>query len=285
MKGNRNLPNRQITSNNMTGKPLQFSYRSRSSSREHRNHSRHRSPKFLQINSKPYYGNSHFKPPRRNGSPYPTPNLQTKSQYNSRPQSPYYNRDGNRSRRQFSQNRLRIVVNYISSILDQEQSDNTMSNTENTDTANVSEETLLEQLFNDLLLELNEDTQDEYFNCHEECNNLTEKYILSTSCKINICVLPLTIYTQKKLDHRKTISPPHLEIDSLLDSGATLNVLNTDTWNEIKDKLQLEASTFVLSAANNSKLQSKSTVKLTLYPVVTESRTLKNTLFTLIFCV
>ena len=40
-----------------------------------------------------------------------------------------------------------------------------MSNTENTDTPNVSEETLLEQQFNHLLLELNQDTQDEYFNC------------------------------------------------------------------------------------------------------------------------
>ena len=37
MKGNQNLPNRQVTSNNMTGKPLPFSHRSRSNSREHRN--------------------------------------------------------------------------------------------------------------------------------------------------------------------------------------------------------------------------------------------------------
>ena len=44
MKGNQNIPNRQVTSNNMTGKPLSFSNRSRSNSREHRNHSRHRSP-------------------------------------------------------------------------------------------------------------------------------------------------------------------------------------------------------------------------------------------------
>ena len=43
MKGNQNLPNRQVTSNNMTGKPLPFSNRSRSNSREHRNNSRHRS--------------------------------------------------------------------------------------------------------------------------------------------------------------------------------------------------------------------------------------------------
>ena len=43
MKGNQNLPNRQVTSNIMTGKPLTFSYRSRSDSRENRNNSRHRS--------------------------------------------------------------------------------------------------------------------------------------------------------------------------------------------------------------------------------------------------
>ena len=102
MKGNQNLPNRQVTSNDMTGKPLPFSHRSRSNSREHRNHSRHRSPKiFSQKYSKPYYGNSNFKTPIRNGSPYPRPNFQTNSQHNSRPQSPHCNRDGNRSRRPF----------------------------------------------------------------------------------------------------------------------------------------------------------------------------------------
>ena len=95
-------------------------------------------------------------------------------------------------------------------MLNKEQSDNTTSNTENTDTSNDSEETLLEQLFNELLLELNQDTQDEYFNCQEECNTLKEEYILSTSCKNNIWVHPLTIYTQQTPDYKKTISPPHL---------------------------------------------------------------------------
>ena len=56
-------------------------------------------------------------------------------------------------------------------MLDQKQTENTTSNTEKADTSNVSEETLLEQQFNDLLLELNQDTQDEYFNCQEECNS------------------------------------------------------------------------------------------------------------------
>ena len=80
-----------------------------------------------------------------------------------------------------------------------EYSDNTMSNTESIDTTIVSEETLLEQQLNDLLLELNQGTQDEYFPCKEECNTLTEENILSTSCKNNIWVLRLTIYTQQTL--------------------------------------------------------------------------------------
>ena len=120
MKDNQNLPNRKVTSNNMTGKPLPFSHRSRSNSREHCNKSRHRSPnKFSQCNPKFYYGNSNFKPPSRSSSPYPRPsNFQNNSNYNSRPQSPHYNRERNRSRRPFSRNRLRNVGIYIDSLLD-----------------------------------------------------------------------------------------------------------------------------------------------------------------------
>ena len=286
MKGNQNLPNRQITSNNVTGKPQPFPYCSRSNSREHRNNSRHRSPnKFPKNNSKPFYGKSNFKPPSRNGSPYPRSNFQSNTQNNSRPQSPYYNRDGNCSRRPFSRNRLRNVGNYTNSLLNQEQLDNTTSNTEKAETQNTSDKTLLEQQFNELLLELNNDTQDEHFNCQEECITLREEYILSTSCKNNIWVLPLTVYTQQTPDPKKTISPQHLEIEFLLDSGATLNILNTDTWIELKEyyTLRLKPSTFVLSAANNSKLHSNGTIKLTLHPDVTENRNLKNTSFTLMF--
>ena len=110
----------------------------------------------------------------------------------------------------------------------------------------------------------------------------SQKNTFFASCKSNIWVLPLTIYTQQTLDHTKTISPPHLEIDFLLDFGATINVINNDTWNEIKDyhKLPLKASTFVLSAANNSRLQSNGKTKLLLYPDVSENRNLKKTSFT-----
>ena len=122
---------------------------------------------------------------------------------NSRPKSPNHNRDGNRSRQPFSRNRLRNVRNYINTLLDQEQTDETTSNIEYMETQSVSEE----KLFNDLLLALNQDIQDENFVCQDECYSLTEKYILYTSCKGNFWVLPLTIYTQHKLDHTKTNSP------------------------------------------------------------------------------
>ena len=143
----------------------------------------------------------------------------------------------------------------------------------------------VEHQFNELLLELNNDTQDECFNSQEDCNTLTEEYLLSSSCKNNIWLLPLTINSQQTPDYKKKISPTHLEIDFLSDSGATLNILNTDTWNKIKEyhRLQLKTSTLVLSAANNSKLHSNGTVKLTLYPDVTENRNLENTSFTLNF--
>ena len=124
-----------------------------------------------------------FKAPIRSGSSYPRlPKCQKKPNYNnnnknstsSRPQSPNYNRDGNRSRQPFSLNRHRNVQNHINSLFDQEQTDHTMSHKENTETQNVSEEQLLEQQLNHLLLELNQDPNDEYFNCQDESNNLTK---------------------------------------------------------------------------------------------------------------
>ena len=82
-----------------------------------------------------------------------------------------------------------------------------MSNTENSEIQNVSEEKILKEQFNDLLLELNQKIQD---NCQEDCITLTEEYILSTSNKSNICALPLTIYTQQTFDHKRTVSLPQL---------------------------------------------------------------------------
>ena len=49
MKGNQNLPNKQVTSNNVTIKPLPFSYRPRSNIRDRLDNSRHRSLKNTHI--------------------------------------------------------------------------------------------------------------------------------------------------------------------------------------------------------------------------------------------
>ena len=132
--------------------------------------SRHRSPNTPSFTiSKPYYGNNHFKPPSRLDSPYPRQSKsQKKSNYNksdnnysniSRPQSPIYSIDNNRSRQHFSRNCLRNLQNYINSLLDPEQTDDTTSNTEHMETQSVSEEQLLEQQINDLFLELNQGTK------------------------------------------------------------------------------------------------------------------------------
>ena len=44
----------------------------------------------------------------------------------------------------------------------------------------------------------------------------------------------LPMYQCNKFEQDFTKQKPILEIDFLLDSGATLNLLNEDTWNEIK---------------------------------------------------
>ena len=42
------------------------------------------------------------------------------------------------------------------------------------------------------------------------------------------------MYQCNKIEQDFTKQRPILEIDFLLDSGATLNLLNEDTWNEIE---------------------------------------------------
>ena len=184
---------------------------------------------------------------------------------NSRPQSPNYS-DGKCSQQPILPTRLRNVQNYIISLLEQEQTDETSSNTEQTETQNVSQEQFLEQQFKDLLLELKQDTQDEYFRRQEEKNTHTKEYIHSTMCKANIWCNHLQSLHNRPPDTRTHKFSHHFwKLIFLIDSEALLKVLNNDTWNEIKEyhKLELKASTFVLSAANKSKLQSSGNGKFT----------------------
>ena len=131
----------------MTGKQLLFPYRSRSNSKETRGTSRYTSP---DRPSSSIYGNIIFKPTSRTGSPYSPKYI---------PQSPKYKRNGNRSQRPLSRNCPRNVRNFINSLLDQEQTGNTASNTEHMETQKVPEEQFIEQHFDDILSALNQDTQ------------------------------------------------------------------------------------------------------------------------------
>ena len=53
---------------------------------------------------------------------------------------------------------------------------------------------MLGNQFKDLLMELNQDTQDEHFNCQEECSTLEEEYNHSNSYKATFRYYPL-LYT------------------------------------------------------------------------------------------
>ena len=60
-----------------------------------------------------------------------------------------------------------------------------------------------------------------------------------------------------------------MEIDFLLDSGATLNLLSEDTWNEIKyniSDIHLERANKTLTAANNTTIETFGTITLNLTP-------------------
>ena len=68
----------------------------------------------------------------------------------------------------------------------------------------------------------------------------------------------LPMYQYNKLEQDFTKQKPILEIDFLLDSGATLNLLNEDTWNEIKynnPEMQIEKANKTLTAANNTTIK------------------------------
>ena len=92
------------------------------------------------------------------------------------------------------------------------------------------------------------------------------------------------MYQCNKFEQDFTKQKPILEIDFLLDSGATLNLLNEDTWNEIKcnnPEIHLEKANKTLTAANNTTLETFGTVTLTLTPGrISNNRNKRKTIFT-----
>ena len=79
----------------------------------------------------------------------------------------------------------------------------------------------------------------------------------------------LPMYQCNKIEQDFTKQRPILEIDFLLDSGATLNLLNEDIWNEIKynnPDVRLEQANKTLTAANNKTIETFGPVTLNLTP-------------------
>ena len=77
------------------------------------------------------------------------------------------------------------------------------------------------------------------------------------------------MYQCISLEIEFTKQKPILEIDFLLDSGATLNLLNEDTWNELKynnPHLQLSQTVRTLTAANNTKIETLRNINLNVTP-------------------
>ena len=77
------------------------------------------------------------------------------------------------------------------------------------------------------------------------------------------------MYQCNKFEQDFTKQKPILEIDFLLNSGATLNLLNEDTWNEIKynnPEIHLERANKTLTAANNTTIETFGTITLNLTP-------------------
>ena len=77
------------------------------------------------------------------------------------------------------------------------------------------------------------------------------------------------MYQCNKFEQDFTKQKPILEIDFLLDSGATLKLLNEDTWNKFKynnPEIHLEKANKTLTAANNTTIETFGTVTLTLTP-------------------
>ena len=124
---------------------------------------------------------------------------------------------------------------------------------------------------------------DKFYNANEDtCNS-----IINTLESNPAWILPM--YHCTKLEQNFTKQKPIREIDFLLDSGATLNLLNEDTWNEIKynnPEINLEKANEILTAANNTTIETIGAVKLELTPErVTNGRSKTQQIFTIYFYV
>ena len=97
------------------------------------------------------------------------------------------------------------------------------------------------------------------------------------------------MYQCNKFKQDFTKQKPDLEIDFLLDTGATLNLLNEDTWNEMtynNSDIHLERANKTLTAANNTAIETFGTITLNLTPDrISNNKNKKQHNFNIHFCV
>ena len=97
------------------------------------------------------------------------------------------------------------------------------------------------------------------------------------------------MYQCTSLEIDFTKQKPILEIVFLLDSGATLNLLNEDTWIELKynnPHLQLTKSIRTLTAANNTKIETLGTININVTPErISNSKSNPHPIFNIFFYV
>ena len=142
---------------------------------------------------------------------------------------------------------ITITIKTINSIETERQNDDPPGIDENTSDSSNEDQEILDKFYN-----ANEDT----------CNT-----VINTLESNPTWILPMYQCTEfeQEFTKQKTI----LENDFLLDSGATLSLLNEVTWNEIKynnPDIHLERANKTLTAANNTTIETFGTVTLNLTP-------------------
>ena len=237
-------------------------YNSRSSSRyTDRNNSRQHSP-YNRNNNNNYNNNNRQRYNSRDSNR--TDRFRQRSSSNSRNYSNNNNRDDRRNSSHREQNQRnyskehRNEGNKFNNNSNKKRIYNIESEKQNDDPPGIDEYEYTSESSDE-----DQEIIDKFYNANEDtCNTLINTLESNTTW-----ILPM--YQCNKFEQEFTKQKPILEIDFLLDSGATLNLFNEDTWNEIKfnnPEIQLEKANKTLTAANNTTIETYGTVKLPLTP-------------------
>ena len=264
MRNNQNLPNRRIDSNNVNGRQLPSTslvYNSSRSRYTNHSQSRHQSPyNRSNNNSNKNYNRQNFDSRDSNR----TDRYRQRSNNNNRHYSNNNNRNDRRNlshREQNNRHQLkdgRRDGNKYNNSNNKGRINNIETDRQNEDPPGIDEYEYTSESSNE-----DQEILDKFYNANEDTCNTIVNALESNPTWI------LPMYQCNKLEQDFTKQKPVLEIDFLLDSGATLNLLNEDTWNEIKynnSDIHLERANKTQTAANNTTIETFGTITLNLTP-------------------